>query len=380
MSRLKDAGCNILGTIRPVASGRYNGLMDYLNTEADENIEPGVSVILPSSFTGSPKNMHQYFQDVMSIVSKYAKPDLFITYTCNPKCPEIVDNQHQNETSENRSDLAAQVCKSHLAELMKDIKDRHILRVPVAHVYDIEFQKRGLLHCHILVVLKNEDKLRNSNDIDRIVTAEILDTNDDPVLHDLVKICMIHGPCRTNNPSSPCMENGSCQKKFPKNYRDETLLNLNGYPEYRKRNTGVIVQVGCHSVDNRNVVPYHACLLKKYRAHISVEICSSVKSIKHIFKYVHKGHDCASVEVKDNSAVDHEQNQAHDEITNYLTCQYVSPLEAMWRLSEFKLHDTSHTVYRLAVHLEDQQRVYFHRGSTQQAAQAQRDHDITLTA
>uniref|UniRef100_A0A0L8HU10 Helitron helicase-like domain-containing protein n=1 Tax=Octopus bimaculoides TaxID=37653 RepID=A0A0L8HU10_OCTBM len=214
----------------------------------------------------------------MSDVSKYAKPDFFITYTCSPKFPEIVDNLQQNEIPENRPDLVARVYKSHLAELMRDIRDRHIFGVPVVHIHVIEFQKRGLPHCYMLVVLRNEDKLRNSVDIDRIVTAEIPDANDDPVLHDL---------------------------KFPKNYRDETLLSLNGYPEYRRRNTGVTVQVGCHSVNNRNAVPYNAYLLKKYRAHINVEICSSVKSIKYIFKYVYKGHDCASVEVRDNPAADH---------------------------------------------------------------------------
>ncbi|XP_014788841.1 uncharacterized protein LOC106882615 [Octopus bimaculoides] len=226
----------------------------------------------------------------------------------------------------------------------------------------------------MLVALRNEDKLRNSDDINRTVTAEIPDVNDDPVLHDLLKKCMIHGL------SSPCMGNGSCQKKFPKYYRDEMLLNLNGYPEYRRCNTGVTVQVGHHSVDNRNVVSYNAYLLKKYRAHINVEICSSVKSIKYLFKYMYKGHDCASVEVRDNPAAYHEQNQAHNEITDYFACLYVSPAEAMWRLSEFKLHDTFHGVYRLAQHFEDQKRVYFHRGSAQQAAQVQRDHDTTLTA
>ncbi|XP_014775927.1 uncharacterized protein LOC106873201 [Octopus bimaculoides] len=101
---------------------RYNGFMDYLNTGADENIESGVPVILPSSFTGSPRNMNQYFQDAMSIVSKYTKPDLFITYTCNLKRPKIVDNLQQN-----RPDLVARVYKSHLAERMRDIRDRHIV-------------------------------------------------------------------------------------------------------------------------------------------------------------------------------------------------------------------------------------------------------------
>lgn len=80
------------------------------------------------------------------------------------------------------------------------------------------------------------------------------------------------------------MVNDACQRKFPNNYRDQTLLNLNGYPVYRRRNTGVTVQVGCNSVDNGNVVPYNAYLLKKYRAHIDVEISLSVKSIEYIFK------------------------------------------------------------------------------------------------
>lgn len=54
--------------------------MDYLNIGANENIEPGAPVILLSSFIGSARNMHQYFQDDMSIVSKYAELDLIINH------------------------------------------------------------------------------------------------------------------------------------------------------------------------------------------------------------------------------------------------------------------------------------------------------------
>ncbi|XP_014786768.1 uncharacterized protein LOC106881070 [Octopus bimaculoides] len=97
-------------------------------------------------------------------------------------------------------------------------------------------------------------------------------------------------------------------------------------------------------------------------------------------KHAYKGHDNTSFEVKDNPAADCEQNQTHDEITNSLACRYVSSPEAMWGLSEFKVHDTSHTDYRLAVYLEDQQRVYFHRGSAKQTAHAERDRETTLTA
>lgn len=67
----------------------------------------------------------------------------------------IVENLGSGERSEYRPNL---VFKLHLSNLLKDIKDCHILGVPVAHVHVIEFQKRGLPHCHML---REQDKLRN---------------------------------------------------------------------------------------------------------------------------------------------------------------------------------------------------------------------------
>lgn len=37
-------------------------------------------------------------------------------------------------------------------------------------------------------------------------------------------------------------------------------------------------------LDNRNVVPYNAWLTTKYDAHINVEICSSIRVVKYLFK------------------------------------------------------------------------------------------------
>ena len=108
---------------------------------------------------------------------------------------------------------------------------------------------------------------------------------------------MIHGPCGADNPNSICMINGKCQKSFPKSFQEETNANIDGYPAYRRRNNGESVEVGRYRVDNRYVVPYNKYLLKKYQAHINLEVCSSVKSVKYIFKYVYKGHDCAMMEI-----------------------------------------------------------------------------------
>ena len=51
-----------------------------------------------------------------------------------------------------------------------------------------------------------------------------------------------------------------------------------------------------------------------------------------------------------------EEIPAHDEITTYLNCRYISAPEAIWRLSEYRMHEHAHTIYRLAIHLADQQR------------------------
>jgi hypothetical protein len=50
-------------------------------------------------------------------------------------------------------------------------------------------------------------------------------------------------------------------------------------------------------MDNRWVAPYNKYLALKYNCHINVELCSTVKSVKYIYKYVYKGYDCANVEI-----------------------------------------------------------------------------------
>lgn len=45
----------------------------------------GQPVMLSSSFTGSPRHMHEAYQDAMALVRVLGKPDIFLTMTCNPK-------------------------------------------------------------------------------------------------------------------------------------------------------------------------------------------------------------------------------------------------------------------------------------------------------
>ena len=96
----------------------------------------------------------------------------------------------------------------------------------MAMVHVIEFQKRGLPHCHMLIVLDQHSKLRDSRDIDSIICAEIPDKDLDPHLYQIIKSCMIHGPCGVLNPHSLCMADGVCTKMFPKDFCEETSLSI----------------------------------------------------------------------------------------------------------------------------------------------------------
>eukprot|EP00966_Prymnesium_polylepis_P010376 239317-Prymnesium_polylepis.1 len=48
-----------------------------------------------------------------------------------------------------------------------------VFAAAVAHLSVIEFQKRGLPHAHILVILADEDRIRSADEIDDAVVAEI---------------------------------------------------------------------------------------------------------------------------------------------------------------------------------------------------------------
>ena len=47
-------------------------------------------------------------------------------------------------------------------------------------------------------------------------------------------------------------------------------------------------------------------LLRAFDCHINVEACSSIKSVKYLFKYVYKGHDRASIAVRESGQADKE--------------------------------------------------------------------------
>ena len=127
--------------------------MDYIARDASErNQRIGKMTILPSTFSGGRRYYQQNFQDSMTIVRKFGKPDLFVTFTCNPTWEEIIENIEPYHKKEHRADIVDRVFKMKLKALMDDLTEHHIFGVTIAHLHVIEFQKRGeFLPCLLFI-------------------------------------------------------------------------------------------------------------------------------------------------------------------------------------------------------------------------------------
>ena len=194
--------------------------------DAQTGAEIGQRVILPSTHAGSPRNMYMRYADAMALVRKYGKPTFFITFTCNPKWPEIQRELLPGQKPEDRNDITARVFNLKMNELLEDLITQHVLGRTVAHTYVIEYQKRGLPHAHILLIMDPEDLPRTNQEIDACVCAELPDPDVHPQLFNTVTNCMLHGPCGALNPSCPCMDakTNKCSKHYPKPFVEETTM------------------------------------------------------------------------------------------------------------------------------------------------------------
>jgi hypothetical protein len=249
----------------------------------------------------------------MALVRWFGKPELFITFTCNPKWPEITEKLQPGQSATDRQDVVNRVFNLKLKQFFKDLFSKAVLGNIKAYCWTLEEQKRSLKHIHLLAILQQP---LTPEWVDKIVCATIPDKTKMPRLHHIVTECMLHGPCGTFNRNAPCMVDGQCKAGFPKEFRNTTLLTDDGFALYARPRDGNTHDKNGFLFDNRWVVPYNPWLLLTYQAHINTEVCGSIKNVKYLYKYITKGPDMASVGVSDQ--------QGEDEITNYVTSRYAT--------------------------------------------------------
>ena len=321
--------------------GRKAAIEDQLNHGGDI-ADASVPMTLPCSFVGSAKWYHMLYLDALTLPQRYHAPDLFITFTCNPKWEEIT-SALPNGDYKDHPDIVARVFWLKFQAMMKDIVEYKIFGPVQAFVWRIEWQARGLPHVHLLVILVNA--IRSTRHIDSIVSAEIPNPELLPELYSIVQEFQIHTPC-DNDPESGCRDNvkKTCKRHFPKAMSRETVMMGNCYPKYRRRGR-FCCDVKGRQVSDDWVVPYSPFLSLKYRAHINVEIASSIKSFKYVYKYVLKSPDTAVISI--------------NEIQAHLSGRLLSAAEAVWRFLSLPLHKEYPSVLRLHIHLPNEHTIIF---------------------
>jgi hypothetical protein len=100
---------------------------------------------------------------------------------------------------------------------------------------------------------------------------------------------------------------------------------------------------------------YNRDMLVKFQAHINIEWCNMSRSVKYLFKYIHKGVDYVCDILKEKGLRDDQV----DEIKIYLEMRYISMIDACWRLFQFDIHYQDPLVERLDFHIENEHQVVF---------------------
>ncbi|XP_025680297.1 uncharacterized protein [Arachis hypogaea] len=310
-------------------------------------------------------------------------PSFFITITCNPEWDEIKRSlKDTGLKAQDRPDIVSRIFNLKLGQLIADFKHGqffgkitackfneiyyviHVSKLKLNNelvstgICTVEFQKRGLPHAHILLFMHPLSKPKSPDDIDKLISAEILDKIKRPKLYGAVEKYMVHGPCGKYNSKSPCMLNGRCSKYYPKPFRSRTMIDDGGFPKYKRMDNGRIVTKNNTALDNSYIVPYNPSLLLKYGCHINVEHTCQTSAIKYLFKYVHKGNDRVTASFYQTN-VDGDSEQVVDEIRNYYDCRYISACEAAWRIFGYDIQQKEPSVIRLPFHLPNEHPVIF---------------------
>jgi hypothetical protein len=210
---------------------------------------------LSQSFHGSRRHLRGLARNALAIVSEKDSPSLFITLTYNPHWAELLQMLPEGQCAYDRPDITNRVFKNRLQCFMHNLRagkyfddfysngEVKIRRKVLYEIQVIEYQNRGLPHCHLVVKLENtpsfKDDLNMCADwVDSHIQAEILKnpiTKEDHKILELQQKHMTH-TCRRGQ--SGCLnEKDKCSKHFDTHttLQHSTFHEKTGRVNYRRR-------------------------------------------------------------------------------------------------------------------------------------------------
>jgi len=255
-------------------------LKKHMEREEFSNSNP---TFLSGSFHGGQRHLKALAMSSLIIVSDRGQPSLFITVTCNPLWSEIVEMLLPGQSAFDRPDITVRVFHEKLSILLENIRNGIYFgdSIVIYELRVIEYQHRGLPHCHIILKLSNVPSKTDSDEccdwIDKWISAERPDPIEEPILYEKVDKHMGH---KCHNGVNGCLgEDGICKNGFSNiQLREKTVFDEKGYPLYRKRKK-----------TDLNIVSYHKQILLDMDCHVNVAFCGKTYAVLYLYKYLFKG-------------------------------------------------------------------------------------------
>ncbi|KAL1447196.1 hypothetical protein WDU94_005473 [Cyamophila willieti] len=337
-----------IGPLDELLNDRERGILRDVardeTVQGEGGAQPG-KVYLPNTFTGGPRYMKVHYENAMGLVSRLGAPTFFLTFTYSAKW----DEHKASSGRDGRVDppTVCRIFKIKLLELLRDLRSGALFGKTAYLVYVIEMQMRGLPHAHIVFKIEGDGPVQ-AHEIDSVVWAFIPSADiADGRLRKLVLQHMIHGPCGTEHRTDfLCwdQEKGICTKFYPRPDVMTTHVDHRGFVQYRRDlNNKAQMNISrgrvpvFKEVDDGWVVPYNPTLLLKYEAHINLEIASTRRVIKYLFKYLMKGGSLQNVTVTP-------LHQQENEVDYFVTKRMVGASDACWRLLDFNISESEPAV------------------------------------
>lgn len=101
------------------------GIVDAVGRGCVDGNDIGKKTVLPASHTGGRHYMIQNYHDAIALCRVFGLPDFFVTFTSNPKWPEISEAIafEPGQKPTDRADIVVRVYNMKLEELLHDIRD-----------------------------------------------------------------------------------------------------------------------------------------------------------------------------------------------------------------------------------------------------------------
>ena len=340
----------------------YQSVMNRINDDAKlDDIDKKI-IILSFNFTENFRYMKIKKQNVLILIRTFEKSTFFLIFTCNSHWMKFTRDLSSEIKKENRFDFIVRVFQLKLKKLMKNLIKKHVLREIKIHIYVIEFQKRNLFHVHILIINHSKNDVTATN-VDVVVQIIISDKIENFDFYKLMTKHMIHKNCKDKIDVICHDKNDQCTKRFLKQMINVTNLNhVCDFSQYRRFARACVSNTVWNNIW---VMSYNIYLLKKYQTHLNVEICTSIKSMTYLYKYVFKDFDHVNVssilirKINDERAHRNDNREIVNEIQIYHDVRWVDFCETIWRIFQLLMKEIKFSVARLQIHLKNQQRILF---------------------